>query len=486
MADKIELSTIYSDLKNWNLQLLSECKSSVTQLILKCSCGETFKRNHYRLKNGNKVCPKCVIKKNAEAKKLNIEYCKAKAKELGTELVSNEYIDARTDMEFLCSCETIYKTTWNEFINGKKQCNECGFKLRSVGRKTPYSELTRRANSAGVKLLTTESEWLNSKYTNPTLECSKCKNPFERHIKYIEADRTINKTLCAKCSGAMPTSSIEKEINDFIQSFNIETESNRRDLLAGKKEIDIFIPSKNLGIEVDGVYFHSGEKMDGFYKANIAQENNISLLCFWDIEWKHKQDIVKSIIKSKLGLNTNNIDARKCKIKEISSEEFKNFLDDNHIQGRVNAKYKVGLFFNSELISVIGFGQSRYSKEIELLRFASKLNSNVRGGFSRLFKYCVNQYQFESVMTFADRRISSGNIYLLNGFEQVSISKPGYWYFKNNKDRVFNRMTFQKHKLNKLLDSYDETKTEKENMIANGYNYIYDYGQIKLVWKKKG
>ena len=68
------------------------------------------------------------------------------------------------------------------------------------------------------------------------------------------------------------------------------------------------------------------------------------------------------------------------------------------------------------------------------------------------------------------------------GFEKNT--SPSYIYWKNNK--ILNRMSCQKHKLEKLLESFDPTQTEYENMLNNGFKRVWDCGNIKYVWKKGG
>jgi len=46
--------------------------------------------------------------------------------------------------------------------------------------------------------------------------------------------------------------------------------------------------------------------------------------------------------------------------------------------------------------------------------------------------------------------------------------------------KVWSRNKFQKHKLEKQLDSFDPVKTEWENMKDNGYDRFWDCGN--KVW----
>ena len=65
------------------------------------------------------------------------------------------------------------------------------------------------------------------------------------------------------------------------------------------------------------------------------------------------------------------------------------------------------------------------------------------------------------------------------------LSLPNYWYFKGNVLQLESRVKYQKHKLKSLLEFFDESKTEVENMKANGYNRIFDCGNLvyeKFFW----
>jgi len=105
-------------------------------------------------------------------------------------------------------------------------------------------------------------------------------------------------------------------------------------------------------------------------------------------------------------------------------------LENNHLQGFVGGKVKLGLFFENELVSLMSFGKRRVAMgkkstngEYELLRFCNKLNTNVLGGASKLFKHFKENYKPKEITTYADRSHSNGGLY----------EKLGVWlYWKNS------------------------------------------------------
>jgi hypothetical protein len=112
--------------------------------------------------------------------------------------------------------------------------------------------------------------------------------------------------------------------------------------------------------------------------------------------------------------------------------------------------------------------------KLELLRFCNKLNTQVIGGASKLFKHFVRNNEFEEIISYADRRWSNGNLYEQLGFEFSHKSAPSYWYIINGK--LVHRSVYMKHKLPSLLKDFDPNLTEWENMQMNGFDRIWDCG----------
>lgn len=312
--------------------------------------------------------------------------------------------------------------------------------------------------------------------------------------RYILYNRKIVgkvENICTLCNPVIEQSSIkEKELNEFIvNELNIKTEKIR----INNKEIDIYLPNYKLGIEFDGLYWHSTEYKDKNYhinKTELCEQQGIQLLHVFEDEWINKKEIVKSIINAKLGLTNIKIYARKCEISEINSKVSSEFLNRNHMQGNVNSKIKLGLFYNNEIVSLMTFGKKRIALgektqnidgEYEMLRFCNKINTQVIGGASKLLKYFIKTYNPKSILTFADRRYSNGNLYKQLGFKFIHNTKPNYWYFKTSEMIRHYRYSFRKDLL--IKNGYDINKTEYEIMAERGYLRIYDSGNMKFEMK---
>jgi hypothetical protein len=162
----------------------------------------------------------------------------------------------------------------------------------------------------------------------------------------------------------------------------------------------------------------------------------------------------------------------------VSIKETRTFLDDNHIQGFVSSKIKLGLYYNNELVSIMTFDQSEGRKKMEegynLSRFCNKLNINVIGGASKLLKYFIKIYGVKRIVSYADKDWSIGSLYYTLGFENIGGNGPDYKYIVDGK-RV-HKSRYKKSRLGIQGTSI----TEHQETKRLGIHRIYDCGKIKF------
>ena len=136
-----------------------------------------------------------------------------------------------------------------------------------------------------------------------------------------------------KTASDYATSNEEKDLLNFIKDLTTEKIISNDKSIINPYELDIYIPSKNLAFEFDGIYYHSNQFKDKMYhynKTKLCEEKGIRLIHVFEDDWRFKQNIVKSMIKSSLGIYNRKIFARKCEIKNISITEYRNFMNENH------------------------------------------------------------------------------------------------------------------------------------------------------------
>lgn len=330
-----------------------------------------------------------------------------------------------------------------------------------------------------------DSDKLICKCRCPHKECNKCEEKtFEIESTLLANRLSHNIEICTKLLEYNPlTSKYELYLCDFLDRYNIEYQRSVRDVIS--KELDIYIPSKNIAIEFNGVYWHSDETKPNNYhikKWKECKEKGIQLISIWEDQYLTKIDIVKSLLLNKLGVCKNKIYARKCILKEVSSKDASQFYKNNHIQGKCSANIHYGLYYNDELVSMMSFGKrslgKNFNNDWELIRYCSKINTVIVGGTSKLFNKFIKDHNPETIISWSSNDISDGKMYKMLGFKLENESSS-YWYVSNNMKR-YHRVNFSKQNLiKKGLITEDDKRTEKEITEQLGFKRIFDTGQTK-------
>lgn len=346
-------------------------------------------------------------------------------------------------------------------------------------RKNTYNKIIKKYKDLYIPMFTA-NEYIGSNIEY-NWKCLKCGSIFKARY-----DDGIINSRCFKCYPRqyIKSSSYEKEICDFISTLNLKTELSNRTIIK-PKELDIVILEKQVAIEFNGSYWHSTEiHKDTTYhlsKTEDCEKAGYKLIHIYEYQWQNKSNILKEKIKAILDIDQKRIYARKCIIKDISSKEKNDFLNNYHIQGEDKSNIKLGLFYDNELVAVMTFGKPRFNTkyEYELIRYATKAGYKVLGGAGKLLKFFERTYNPKSLITYADRSYSQGNMYKQIGFKELLPSGPNYVYVKDN--IVLSRYQCKKHKLKTLLSNFNEELSETENILNNDYYKIYDSGNLVFV-----
>ena len=435
-------------------RICKECKSTFTNI-----------KNKYPSQFNDVFC-------SDECSRKSISYRQSGEKNTAKIKETREKISLTLTKKHISGEITSMKNTIESNIKVKDNCYDKLFKNKN------YIPLCSKDDFHGVRN--------NEKYLWKCLTCN-----------YEFIDSSIGHH--PKCPSCFPNCSargeLEDEVYQWIKSI-LPTENiiiNDRNIIP-PFELDIYIPNRSIAIEFNELYWHgeartgSRDKSYHLRKTNWCKSKGIHLFHIFEDEWIYKKEIVKSIILSKLGIYAIKIGARKCVIKEVPTHDATVFCNENHIQGFVGSRYKYGLYYNNELISVLLLSTNRFKKNtLEITRFCTKLNYQVQGSFSRLFKFFLSQsIPFTEIYSFADRRYFTGDINTTSGFIIKDESKPNYYYFSVKSIRTplrLSRMSFQKHKLKSKLKMYDPNLTEWELMKLNGYDRIWDCGNYVFVFK---
>lgn len=352
-------------------------------------------------------------------------------------------------------------------------CQQCKFEKNRI----PQDEFIKRCKEIHKNRYSYENTIYKTSHESINITCPE--HGIFKHVAYIHL---AGGGYCPYCLPRI--SGEEMLLRDFLEENNINFISNYKDFKKIDKniEFDIYIPSCKLAIEYHGLYWHSERFKDKEYHLNklkCAELNEIQLIQIFSDEWMEKSTICKSRILNLLKLSSNKIYARKCQIKEIDKNEATRFLTLNHIQGSTGSSFYIALIYKDEIVSLMTFGKYRKSlgkvaveNEFEMVRFCNKINCSVVGAASKLLKFFIKKYHPKKIISYADKRWSSGNLYLKLGFTYVKDTVPNYFYTIGNKR--YYRFQFRKSEL--IKSGHDKDKSEREIMKENNIDRIYDCG----------
>lgn len=289
--------------------------------------------------------------------------------------------------------------------------------------------------------------------------------------KYYPALHSIKRGVSLTCGCSHnKISAYNQQIAKFINSLGLKSEFEFK--LNGKF-FDVAVPDKKLLIELHGLRWHSNRKthMKDFRKFKEAIEAGFEVIAIFEDEWKLKRQIMENLIKNRLSLQeTMKTRPSKCEIRHINPSEANKFYETYHYIGKCPSRYKYGIFYKSELIGCVSFRKPvrQNSKgEYELSRMILNPKFRIHGIWSKILSIFVKEIQPKSIISYSDNRLFSGKVYENMGFKFDGEVKPDYYWTKGHK-------RFHKSKLRKPKN---ETRTENELRIAEGYMKILDYGK---------
>lgn len=349
---------------------------------------------------------------------------------------------------------------------------------------------TNRLYNLATPLFSKDEYVSGGLYGDYSFKCKKCNKIFLDCLEDGDLPR------CPDCFRGR--SWFQKEVVDYITSIlpNDIVEENCKTIFNNKKELDVYIPTLKIGIECDGLYWHgetNGGKDKKYHlnKTEECEKIGIRLIHIFEDEWLYNQNIIKKKLLHIFKKETERIYARNCEIKIISGGICNKFLDLYHLQGTDNSSIRLGIYSNDTLAGVMTFGCLRKSLgnvatigEYEMYRFC--LSKNIIGAGSKLLSHFIKIYNPSKIISYADKRWSDGSsFYSKIGFNFIKNTVPNYWYFRRGKEyKRHHRFAFAKHTLSKKLKNFNPTLTEWENMKNNGYDRIWDCGNLKYEWIK--
>lgn len=238
----------------------------------------------------------------------------------------------------------------------------------------------------------------------------------------------------------------------------------------------LFFPEKNVALHCVSLK-SVGDDATFFQKiSQLFAQQNIRVIHLWEDVWQSKRSIVESRLMSIFG-KSETIPARLTQVQRIDKPTMDKFLINNHLQSKVNAKLKYGLFLPNRyfrviqnekvlqenahkeafLVAVASFSNAKKFirdgqefRSYELIRFANYQGFTVVGGLNKLLKMFIDEHAPDDIMTYADADWSDGTNYEKIGFERIELTPPLSFELDNE---TFTRKLADGNAKNKVFNS---------------------------------
>ncbi len=136
--------------------------------------------------------------------------------------------------------------------------------------------------------------------------------------------------------------------------------------------------------------------------------------------------------------------ARKTVVARVDKRVSLDFIAEHHLQAPIPGKYRYGLFYDGELVSIALFSGGRHMRDqhadyrsFELLRFCHKSGYRVVGGLSKLLKAFTQDFHPDDIMTYVDRDWAQDSNLRTLGFEEKGLLPPQSYWITAGKRHVF-------------------------------------------------
>lgn len=184
--------------------------------------------------------------------------------------------------------------------------------------------------------------------------------------------------------------------------------------------------------------------------------------------------------------------ARKLTIMPVSKKVADGFLSKQHLQGTCQGqKVILGLYTKmGDLLQVMSFGTPRYNHKYqwELLRLCTAAHVRVVGGASKLFKYFIENYNPESILSYCNISKFSGcltdnSVYSQIGMTALKPSQPSKIWSHGNQYITDNFM--RQRGFDQLFgEAYGKGTNNEDLILSRGWLPVADCGQGIFIWKK--
>lgn len=360
--------------------------------------------------------------------------------------VVERYVDTHTKIKMRHNSEVCsnyeYKVAPTEFLKGNR-CPKCKGIKHSITSSKGIDKFREEIEALDDGYKVIGEAYINNKQSIELL----CPNGHRCFISYVNFKAGHR---CKICASKRRISLEEQELHNFIKEAlpsDLEITFNNDEIIS-PYELDVYIPSKNLAIEFNGLYYHSSRFKHYSYhlnKTKLCNKKGVRLIHIYDDEWKYKNSILKAELlrafkvdfKGTLSLPIR--DEITEKVKRIDTKTKNDFLKGNCLLGiDKNAVIRLGLYHNDILLAVMTFikptEHDSLNADYILSRFSLNIKYNIdkESAYEKLFSYFKKKYKWNKIGLYLDRRLFDEEFYLNNKWQLEDTKPPSFYYISGN------------------------------------------------------
>ena len=226
-----------------------------------------------------------------------------------------------------------------------QKCKE-QFKQNNIHEKMTRSRLNNmydklvEATKNDVEFLFSKDEYKSfCKEINGTrkvikykFRCKHCNTIFESSLRNLKRDTILHCPTCKKSFKSWTQHLLKIELEQTYSNFTFQ--EDRIGILSGRKELDIYCPEINLGIEYNGLNWHAEQynnftQFKHYNKWKECFDSHVNFLAFWSDELEKHNKRIKTMISSFFVTENITADISKLQIQELQKQKAKLYAIDN-------------------------------------------------------------------------------------------------------------------------------------------------------------
>lgn len=323
-------------------------------------------------------------------------------------------------------------------------------------------------NNLDVKPLFSVDEWKGwgSEYNSSEYKW-KCV-----HCKKIFTTSSGKRPICPFCCQRYYIE--QQSVIDFIKNifFNIEIKKNDRKQIS-PHELDIFIPSLNIGIEYNGDYWHSTKrgksKFVHYNKYKKCLNKNIKLITIPQNLWlSEKRELIENKLKEVISGNA--IELKDTNFSFINYSDGVDILNKLSLEVINSVSNKDFFISNNSRDFILVIGRPFFNKRFQWeIKFCSNFNEQYFNSALKIFEDEMNP---RSIVLYYDA--SFGNIDKISSFEYLYHSKPIGVFRNPDISRDF--FDYELEKVPKEYFNKDKNFQDKTRNLFYRFNRVFNVG----------